>query len=59
MRRGLALVVGWLVLAGPQAPSAEEIHSRHCLACCPGAGTDGNGYPRDRPEYQPGDQICR
>ena len=42
MRRELALALGVLVLAGLQAPSAEEIYSRHCLAGCPTGAPDSN-----------------
>ena len=34
MRRQRVLALGVLVLAGLQAPSSEEIYSRHCLAGC-------------------------
>ena len=42
MRRPLALAIGVLVLGGLQAPSAETICSRHCLAGCPDGAPDNN-----------------
>ena len=42
MRRPFALALGVLVLAGLQAPAAEEIYSRQCLAGCPDGSPDSN-----------------
>ncbi len=42
MRRPSALAIGVLVLAGLQAPAAEEIYSRQCLAGCPTGAPDSN-----------------
>ena len=42
MRRRFVLALGVLVLAGLQAPSAQEGYSRHSLVGCPDGASDSN-----------------
>ena len=42
MRPRLAIALGVLVLAGLQAPSAQEVYSRRCLAGCPDGSPASN-----------------
>ncbi|MCH7747942.1 MAG: hypothetical protein IH939_07580 [Acidobacteria bacterium] len=42
MRRRFVLALGVLVLAGLQAPSAQEGYSRHGLVGCPDGASDSN-----------------